>query len=78
MHLTAIPVPMKRTNQAASQVKAMRRCAGMVSLRHQNHSVIGNHHGFMQRSIVGVHTLNAESVRRLQALALGLLEAGDT
>ena len=53
------------------------RAARVVATRDADHIAIFDRHGFIQLSVVRVNALDAEAIRRVQTVIIGLFQIGD-
>ena len=58
-------------------LEAVGRAAGVVAAGDEGDVAVGDGHRLVERAVVGVDALDAEAVRRVQAVVVGLLEIGD-
>ena len=54
----------------------MRRADRVIAPRHHHHTAIFHGDGFVQAAIVGIDALKGESLRRIEAVVIGFLQAG--
>ena len=56
----------------------MRGRAGVMAARHQNDIVVLDSHRFIQRAVIGIDTLDAKTLRRIQPVVIAFFQIGDT
>ena len=50
--------------------------AGVIALGHQHDIAVLDRHGFVQAAVVGIDALEAEALRRVEAVVVGLFQMG--
>jgi Na+-driven multidrug efflux pump len=70
-----LPYPLRAGHDVEIvEIVAVAGGAGVVALRHQRHVAVLQHHRLVERAVVGVDALEAEALRRVEAVVIGLLE----